>query len=511
MIRRGIPDDFGGRSRGGNRQLANFGHPSRTAATSHELLPGCGRHPLADRASSLALHHRVRDMTAAFDAIEPALRRLAPHQFEEGFGARAAAEVLSRLHLDLPVELFAADWTAPLNMGIIYARCVVGTFRRMIEQGFDPGFAHFNDGETIESLSQRWKLHALDITPFADRRLVDAVRYILRLPQSQITSCKPCPGALFNVDETVRDWERAELRRWRDASSNGAFHTTRYLKMCIYPFSNEKPANEGCVEQDRDDDRAITALLVRLRQFGQSVRLLHGESASVATLLLGVNTSTEAIRVHVPDADGIMHAGRHLNSHILYNGTSALSHNAAKAEIHRAVTTCAGVSGNDAGSAGMRWLCSDLIEANIAHVDFRREGRLLHSASHERLLVVGDPVDEPPMGDFAFQVRTSAFEDGTAELDSGIITMRGFHEKNRLAIPLLVHVRVDPLMPGAMQCARGRAGYLATEIQRRYDHLVSRGNLHIEVIIRDSDGALLPMEPAPAGSPNSPHQCGSVD
>jgi hypothetical protein len=287
----------------------------------------------------------------------------------------------------------------------------------------------------------------------------------------------------------------------RNASRTSAAHPTQYLKLCIYPFSHEKPASEPCAAQDSDDGRAVSALLARLRQFGQAVRLVHGEEASVATLLVGVNTMTDAIRVHVPDADGLMHAGRHLNSHILYNRTSALSHHTAKAEIDRAVTTCAGVRETDAASAGMRSLCGFLLESNIAHLDFRRAGPVLQS--DERLLVVGDPVDEPPMGDFAFHVQADTLQDGEAELDKGITSLRGFHEKRRLAIPLLVHVRVDPLRPGAVQSARDRASILATEIQQRYDHLISRGTLHIEIVIRDSDGAVLPIEAVPVGSSHS--------
>jgi carboxysome shell carbonic anhydrase len=465
------------------------------------LPPECGRHPLADRASSLALHHCFQEITAAFDAIEPVLRQLAPHQFEDGFARRGAAEVLSRLHLDFPTDLFAADWTAPLNMGILYARCILGTFCRVIERADDRSLAYLSDCESIADFQQRCRFHAIDITPCADGRLVDAVNYILRIPPSLVAYRKPYSGALFNVDESVRHWERTELRRWRKASPNKASSTTQYLKMCIYPFSKGEPADRSCAAQDGDGNRAVPALLARLRQFGQAVRLIHGEDVSVATLLVGVNTDTDAIRVHVPDAHGNMHAGRHLNGHILYNSTSALSHTAAKAAIQNAVAICGGAGANDVASAGMRWLCSYLLESNIAQLDLRREWRWPHSDSTKRLLVVGDTVDEAPMGNFALQAQMSTFEEGAAEIDNGINILRDFHEKRRLAIPLIVHVRVDPLMPGAVQYARGRASHLANEIRRRYDNLVSRGFLHIQAIIRDSDGVLLPIEVFPARSP----------
>ena len=90
------------------------------------------------------------------------------------------------------------------------------------------------------------------------------------------------------------------------------------------------------------------------------------------------------------------------------------------------------------------------------------------------------------------------------EIDNGINILRGFHEK---APPRhtadRARARADPLMPGSVQYARGRASHLANEVRRRYDHLVSRGLLHIQAVIRDSDGALLPIELFPAEPPDS--------
>ena len=97
-----MASEGGGRGPQPYRQPANSGHLSWIIKTPPGLPPECGRHPLADRASSLALHHCFQEITAAFDAIEPVLRQLAPHQFEEGFARKGAADVLSRLHLDFP-------------------------------------------------------------------------------------------------------------------------------------------------------------------------------------------------------------------------------------------------------------------------------------------------------------------------------------------------------------------------------------------------------------------------
>ena len=489
MIRRRAQDGSGGGSLG-RHQSARSGRLSWITATQPGLPPECGRHALADSAISLALHHRVQETTAAFDAIEPVLREVARHQFEDGSARRGAAYVLSQLHLDLSTDLFAANWTAPLDTATLHARCILGTFGRLIEQTFDRRLADLSAAGGLDDFLHRWRFHAIDVTPCADSRLVDAINYTLRMPQSLVVYRKPVPEALFNVEEAVRQWERSELRRWREAFPNDASSPTRYLKMCVYPFSSGESPDRSCVAQRGSENQAIPALLARLRQFSQAVRLRHGENALVATLLVGINASTDAIRVHVPDAHGIMHAGRNLNGHIIYNSTSALSREAAEEAIHTAVATCAGVSPNDAASSGMRWFCADLLKTNIAQIDFRREWRWLHSNSDERLIVVGDVVDGEPLRHIAYQVQMNGLGEGVAELDYGINVLRGYHDKRRLAIPLLVHVRTDPLLPAAEQHARERALHLVNEVRRRYDELVARRHLHIQAIIQDGNGGI---------------------
>jgi carboxysome shell carbonic anhydrase len=327
------------------------------------------------------------------------------------------------------------------------------------------------------------------------------VDYILRIPPSVVAYRKSYAGALFDVTESVRHWESTELRRWRHASPNAADVPTKYLKICVYHFSSADPQHQGCAAHGSDDARAAGALLQRLRQFAQAVRLLHGEGASVATLLVGVDTDTDAIRVHVPDSAGHMHAGRHLDSHMLYNRTSALPRDAAKEAIRNAVSACTGVSADDAGSMGMRWFCGYLLKNNIAQVDAVREwhgGRYRDAGHTERLIVVGDAVDDVQLRNLAFQAQMSTVEEGAADLDIGIAILRALHEQRRLAIPLLVHLRADPRMPGSVQRAQCHANRLAAAILHRYGDLATRGLLHVQAVIRGGDGALLPVDLEPA-------------
>jgi carboxysome shell carbonic anhydrase len=495
---------LGGRGAENWQRPAGVGQLSWTSAPPPGLPPECGRHPLADETVSQALHHRAVEIDAAFNAIEPVLRDLAPRQFEDGFARRAVAEVLSRLHLDLSSDLFAASWSAPLDMRALYARCVLGTFCRLIERAFDRSLAQLSDGESVDILVQRWGFHAVDITPCADGRLSGVVDYILRIPPSVVGYRKSYAGALFDVAESVRHWESTELRRWREATPNEASAPTKYLKICVYHFSSVDPRHQGCAAHGSDDARAAGALLERLRQFAMAVRLLHGEAASVATLLVGVDTDTDAIRVHVPDAHGIMSAGSYLDSNRLYNATTAMPREAAKDAIRHAVAARAGVSMDDAASTGMRWFCGYLLKNNIAQVDAVRQwhgGRYQDAGHTERLIVVGDAVDDVQLRNLAFQAQMHTVEEGAPDLDIGIAILRRLNDASGMAIPLLVHLCADPRIPGSIQRAQCHARRLAAAILQRYAELAALGRLHVQAVVRDgADGALLPVDLSPAAA-----------
>jgi carboxysome shell carbonic anhydrase len=452
------------------------------------LLPYSGAgHPLADDTVSVALRRRAEEIEAAFAAIEPALRALAPAQFEEGFAHRASEELLRRLGVEIPAELLEAHWTAPLDMSRMYARCVLGTFCRLIERTFDRAILDLTDGESAETLIRRWGFHAIDITPCADGRLSGVVDYILRVPPSVVAYRKSYAGAMFDVAETLRQWESIELRRWREQTPNPANAPTRYLKIGVYHFSSADPSHEGCAAHGSDDSRAAAALLERLQQLESAVEATHGCGANIATLLVGVDTDTDAIRVHVPDARGWMAADRYVENRHMYAVTADMAREEAKTAIRDAVADCAGVPPDDAATEGMRWFCGYLLKNNLAQVDAVRAwhgGQYADRGHTERLIVVGDAVDDVQLRNLAFQAQMETVEEGAADLDVGIKILRRLHEPRGLAVPVLAHFRYDPRIPGDMERTRSRAERLSAAILRRYADLFASGFLHVQWLVR---------------------------
>ncbi|MBV9655025.1 MAG: carboxysome shell carbonic anhydrase [Acetobacteraceae bacterium] len=449
---------------------------------------------LADNAVSAALRRRAEEIDAAFAAIEPVLRALAPLQFEPGFPELAARRVSSELRLEMPESAFAARWNAPLDLSTLHARCVVGTFCRLIERAFDRGLAELSEGESAEALIRRWGFHALDITPCADGRLSGVIDNILRIPPTVVAYRQSYAGANFDVSDSVRHWESVELGRCRAAHPNPADEPTRFMKIGVYHFSSADPAHEGCAAHGSDEKRAAGSLLKRLEQFEAAVRKLHGAGAGVATLLIGVDTDTDAIHVHVPDGAGRMEVGRALCSRVLYDETAGMAREEAKEAIRTAVAAMAGVAADDPTTEGMRWFCGYVLKNNFGQVEAVRRhhgGRYPEAGHGEKLIVVGDAVDDVQLRNLAYQAQMRTVEEGDADLDVGVKVLRHHLAPRGLKLPVLVHCRYDERVPGSAAAAAVQARRLQSAIARRYPE----GDLYIAAVLRAGDGsALTPIE-----------------
>jgi carboxysome shell carbonic anhydrase len=459
-------------------------------------------HPLGDAEVSGALRRRASEIDEAFARIEPTLEALAPRQFDPDFVPRANAELAERLGFTFPDQALATSWLAPLDMRGLHASAVLRTFCRLIERAFDREIEQFSDGESAPALIARWGFHAVDITPCADGRLSGVVDFILRVPPAVVVSRQSYAGAMFDVEETLRRWETVELGRWREGRPNAAQLPTCFLKIGVYHFSSSDPHHQGCAAHGSDDARAATALLERLDAFATAVQRIHCCGAAVRTLLIGVDTDTDAIRVHVPDAAGRMSVTRFVDNRELYERTRELPREAAKSAIRDAVAACAGAAADDAHTEGMRWFCGYLLKNNIGQVDAVRAwhgGAYADRGHTERLIIVGDPIDDVQLRNLAFQAQMNTVEEGASDLDVGVRILRGLNAERGLAVPVLVHVRYDARIPGSDQHARLRARRLRAAIESRYAQLAGSGMLHVEAVVRSTDDTpLIVLESASA-------------
>ena len=446
-----------------------------------------GGHPLAEPALSAALKQRAEEIAAAFALIQPVLRRLAPRQFDDGFAEQAHRELANSLGVDIPAEELESSWSTPLDLGRVHACCVLGTFRNLVEREFERDLALLDEGESTEALIRRFGFHAVDITACMDGRLLGAVDFILRVPPAVVVWHDAYAGAMFDVEDALHRWEAVELRRWREGWPNDASEPTCYLKIGLYHFSSVDPRNLGCAAHGSDEVRAATALLGRLQDLEGAVESTQCCDARVATLLVGVDTDTDAIRVHVPRAPGGTDVHHYVSSAELYEQTAGLEREAAKEFIRQAVAEAAGVDATDPATEGMRWLCGYLLKNNIGQVDAVRSwiGGTYTDAGHtEKLVVAGDAIDDVQLRNLAFQAQMRTVEEGAVDLDVGIRILGKTNAPEGLAVPVLVHVDYDGRIPGARATAEARAGRLVEAIEDRYADKAGPGGLVVQGVVR---------------------------
>lgn len=455
-----------------------------TAETSAAPLDGA--HPLFDLAHSRRLLERESEITRAFDAIEPALKEVAAIPYQDGYTDLVQNTIRNRLGFDLPVSWLDSRWVAPLNMRAIHAYAVYRIFRQLADRDFDRGHVDFSDGESVEALIRKWGFHAVDITPCADGRLSGVVDYILRIPPAVVTSRKSFAGAMFDVEESVRNWVEIELRRHREGVPNAASDPTRYLKIGVYHTSSSDPGHEGCAAHGSDERKAARALLDRLNSFAAAIENSYG--ASVATLLIGVDTDTDAIKVHVPDARGEISLDRYVDKLALFDATHDLAREQAKEAIRTAVAEAAGVSPDDAATEGMRWFCGYLLKNNTAQIEYVRAyhgGRYADLGHTERFITVGDSFDDVQMRNLAYQAQMETIEEGAADMDVGIKIFKKVNMAHGLPIPVFIHFRYDGRAAGSRERAVERCRRLERAIQARYPELVRDGWLYTQATVKD--------------------------
>ena len=90
-------------------------------------------------------------------------------------------------------------------------------------------------------------------------------------------------------------------------------------------------------------------------------------------------------------------------------------------------------------------------------------------------------------------------EEGAADLDLGVRILESLHEPRGLPVPVLVHARFDPRIPGARERAERRAHRLCGAIAARFRSLVDRGDLLVEAVVRAGDSGTLYF--VPPGAP----------
>ena len=497
-----------------NRPLSPLGlgmagavQPGRHAASETvvqvEKNPACTlengrlcRHPLTNEIENQRLLTHEQTIKTRFANIVPVLKRIAGLQHAPDFVEQAQAVAKQELGFELPVSILADAWVDDLDMRALYGECVMQTLRLLAAQ-VQHNYPQRDTDEAVAFFLDSG-YHAVDISPCSDGRLKGLARYILRLPPGAIGSRKSYAGAMFDVDANVQRWVETELMRFREGRPVTADAGTRYLKMVVYHTSSSDPAHEGCAAHGSNELQAAEKGLGRLREFRQAIENTFCCGASVDILLVGVDTDTDAIKIHIPDADGEMSLYRTVDNLVLYRQTVNDDKNTARLKVHQAIQAASAkdgwAQGNGEPHEGMRRLIATLLINNLSQIEYvcgNWGGRYPDIGHAESFISVGDGFEEFQLRNLAYFAHLHTVEEGAPDMDVGIKIFTKLNIKHGLPIPLAIHYRYNSHVPGSRERTTERCQRIKAAIETRYRELADKHLLVCGMTIQDK----------PSGSP----------
>ena len=393
----------------------------------------------------------------------------------------------AELGFDLPDHILQKAWVRPLDMRALFAWCVFESHRLFSDRFFqdDPldGATGSPGSREFEQFLLDCGIHLLDLTPCADGRLAHTVAYALRIPFSAVRR-RSHAGAMFDVENTVNRWVKTEHRRYREGSPNPSTEPTRYLKVVTYHFSSLDPSHQGCAAHGSNDELAAAAGHQRLLDFRESVENSFCCGASVDLLLIGLDTDTDAIRVHPPSRDSEMVLDRWLCARELHAATASMSADQAMAQIAEAVES----SAPGPMDAGMVSFLTRLLANNFSQIDYVQDlhGGTYPDAGHaERFIGVGIGFKEVHLRNLTYFAHLDTVEEGAPDLDVGVKIFKGLNVSRDLPIPVVVRFDYSGRVPGARERAIADCQRVNQAIADRYAALVDEGLLHTCLTIRD--------------------------
>ncbi|MBT8125843.1 MAG: carboxysome shell carbonic anhydrase [Gammaproteobacteria bacterium] len=461
------------------------GSPVAGAATARAIYAVA--HPLANRQENDRLYAYERSVKDAFDAIVPTLKQISAVQHEADFQIQAQRLAKAHLGFDLPAVLLDDAWVDQLDMRSLFAWCVFETYHRFCDDVFTRDPLADNDDSRFQAFLEDCGFHLLDISPCADGRLAHVIRYVLRLPYRAVRR-RSFAGAMFDIEDSLEKWTRTELVRYREGKPNTADAPTRYLKAVVYHHSSVDPEHEGCAAHGSDTMKAAQGGVDRLLGFQQAVQNTHCCGASIDCLLIGMDTDTDAIRVHMPDRNGSIDLGNYVDSLEVFDATAHLSASQAEQWVNDHIAQKGGAN----LPAGMARFIAYLLINNISQVDYVRNyynGHYDDIGHAERFIGAGIGFEEVQLRNLTFFAYLNTVEEAARDLDVGIMIFTGLNVSHGLPVPIVVRYDYHGHVPGERERAEEHCQRVSNALHDRYRDLSERGLLHTLQVVRDINAA----------------------
>ncbi|MCB1802700.1 MAG: carboxysome shell carbonic anhydrase [Gammaproteobacteria bacterium] len=475
------------RARTANAGRAPLRRPGGVGSAASRRAGGTAgaEHALVDSRENARLFRYEDGVKQSFDKITPVLKQISAFQHEADFEQRAQQLAARELGFELPQEILVDAWISQLDMKRLFAWCVFETYRRYCDDFFSQQPLAAERAEDFAGFLQGCGFHTLDISPCADGRLAHVIRYVLRLPQDQVRR-KSYAGATFDVEDSIQKWVEVEMLRYREGKPNLADAPTRYLKSVVYHYSSVDPEHQGCAAHGSDTALAASEGLKRLEAFREAIENSYCCGASIDLLLIGLDTDTDAIRVHLPDAQGRTDLESSVDALALFDGTARLGQADAMAAIEKAVAEAA-----QGTPEGMQRFVVRLLKNNLSQIAYVRA---YHGASYadighaERFIGAGVGFEEVQLRNLMYFAYLNTVEEAAKDMDVGIKIFSGLNAAHGLPVPVVIRFDYHGQVPGAKDRAVERCDQVAKATTSRYAKLFERGLLHILQVVRDCTG-----------------------
>jgi carboxysome shell carbonic anhydrase len=448
---------------------------------------GTAAHPLVNDRDNTHLYAYESGVKDAFDKIVPVLKQISALQHEADFAQQAQKLAKSHFGFELPAVLLEDAWVDQLDMRSLFAWSVFQTYRRFCDEVFTRDPLSNNDDAAFEAFLQECGFHLLDVSPCADGRLAHVIRYVLRLPYKAVRR-RSYAGAMFDIEDSLEKWVKTELVRYREGKPNTADTATRYLKAVVYHHSSVDPQHQGCAAHGSDTQKAARGGHDRLVGFQQAVQNTHCCGASIDCLLIGMDTDTDAIRIHMPDANGGIDLENYVDSLEVYEATARMSAAQATQWINEHISE----KGGAALSGGMARFMAFLLTNNLSQVEYVRAyygGHYSDIGHAERFIGAGIGFEEVQLRNLTFFAYLNTVEEAAKDLDVGISIFTGLNVSHGLPVPIVVRYDYHGNVPGERERAEEHCQRVADALHDRYRELTERGLLHTLQVVRDINAA----------------------
>ncbi len=444
-------------------------------------------HPLTDARENSRLLDYESSVKEAFDGIVPALKKISALQHEGDFVNKAQRIAVSQLGFELPAILLEDAWVDQLDMRSLFAWSLFETYRRFSDEVFTRDPLGNNDEEAFQKYLEECGFHLMDVSPCADGRLAHVIRYVLRLPSKAVRR-RSYAGAMFDIDDSLNKWTRTELLRFREGVPNTADAPTRYLKAVVYHHSSVDPDHQGCAAHGSDTAKAAAGGLSKLKGFQQAVQNTHCCGASIDILLIGMDTDTDAIRIHLPDANGEIDLNNYIDSMEAFDSTAHMGASQAEQWIADHIRQKGGAALTD----GMASFIAYLLKNNLSQVEYVRAyhgGHYSDIGHAERFIGAGIGFEEVQLRNLTFFSYLDTVEEAAADLDVGISIFTGLNVSHGLPVPVVVRFDYHGNVPGARDRAEEHCKRVSEAFHSRYSELSKKGLLHTLQVVRDVNAA----------------------